>query len=101
MPFFSLIVGLFLVGCSTSASHLNTVSVGMTKPQIIAAMGQPQSTRGNGENEYFIYQLRERMSRPDEPWPVHEIIAQYFVRFKNGVVDSYGKLGDFDSPHPR
>src|SRR5436853_5537216 len=89
-----VLVGLFVCGCSTNSTSLTKVNVGMTKAQVVQALGQPESATGNNQNEYLIYHLRERMSRPDEPWPLHEITERYFVSFKNGLVDAYGKTAD-------
>jgi len=90
---------LILVGCATSSSTLNRVSVGMTKAQVIAIMGEPQSTRAKAGVEYLIYTLREGISKPfTTPVPI-VYQGQYFVRLTGGFVDSYGKRGDFDSTH--
>lgn len=81
-----------LPGCATGfgahSSKMNRVSLGMTKPQVIEALGEPQSTRAQGIAEYLTYNMFEVAFGPYVP---------YFVRLINGKVEAYGKLGDFDS----
>ena len=90
-----LIAGL-VVGCATSSKNLNKVSVGMTKAEVIQILGQPQSTGANRAVEVFYYSLSERIARPGEaPAPV-QILGKYFVKFVDGNVESYGRLGDLE-----
>ena len=96
-------VSLALAGCVSSTAHLNSVSIGMTKPEVIQAMGQPTSTRGSSNVEYLMYHLAS------QPWiaraaAYHQGVAgygegEYYVRLVNGRVDAYGEQGDFDSTH--
>jgi hypothetical protein len=94
---FLVLAGLGLVGCATSSTALNHVSVGMTKAQVVAIVGEPQSTRANQGVEYLIYKLGEGFSLHNAP---HQVQDLYFVRITRGFVDSYGKVGDFNSTHP-
>jgi hypothetical protein len=89
-----LVGALFLASCAT-APKMNSLSVGMTKQQVIAAMGRPESVRADGGVEYLHYKLSESGDWVRGTWGVPT--RDYFVRLKNGVVDSYGKVGDFDS----
>jgi hypothetical protein len=99
------LASLLLAGCATS-SHLNRVSVGMTKQQVVEAMGEPQSTRATQGTEYLIYHLKES-STLGKAW--ESLLdggsvpgygeSDYYVRVYNGRVDAYGKVGDFDSTH--
>lgn len=82
----SLVVSLILIGCVT-ANKMNNVSLGMTKPEVIAVMGNPTSTSAKGDTEYLNYIFTNRKLN----------LNHYFVRLINGKVESYGKLGDFDS----
>lgn len=91
------LAGLLLVGCATSG-RINNVSVGMTKQQVIAAMGQPVSTRATAGVEYLEYKLRESGDWVAGTWGVPT--REYYVRLRDGHVDAYGKMGDFDSTHP-
>jgi len=96
----ALCVSVVLAGCVSSSSHLNSVSIGMTKPDVIKVMGQPTDTRGNSHAEFLIYHLAS------EPWiaraaAYHQGVAgygedDYCIRLVDGKVDAYGRQGDFD-----
>ncbi len=78
---------LTIVGCATTY-RIDRVSVGMSKEQVIAAMGRPDSVAapGNG-SEYLRYTLEEHTGE----------LAPYFVKLVNGRVAAYGRVGDFGS----
>ena len=93
-----------LVGCATSSTNLNKVSVGMTKAEVIKIMGEPESTRANQAAEYLVYTLHDNTGLVAVqgvgmyPVPVNN---QYFVKLVGGHVESYGRVGDFDSTNPQ
>ncbi|MHB1308686.1 MAG: SHOCT domain-containing protein [Limisphaerales bacterium] len=83
---------VFISGCMTPVSRLNRISVGMTKAEVTAAIGKPVSTAAHGGGEVFRYHL----STPQQiMWTGGN--DEYFVRFVDGRVESFGKMGDFDS----
>jgi hypothetical protein len=84
--FLFVVVG-FLVGCTT-ASRLNDVSIGMSKPDVVKVMGSPATTRAQSGSEFLTWKLFDRVGGPYE---------DYYVKLVGGKVESYGKLGDFDS----
>ena len=71
----------------------------MSKAQVIQVLGTPQSVSAKDGLEYLIYTLGERMTvqSQDAMTKIDQQKGTYFVRLKNGVVESYGKVGDFDS----
>jgi hypothetical protein len=82
---------LGLVGCAT-APNFNNISMGMTKPEVINGLGKPTNLSAEGNIEYLKYCTLTDIygnCNPDS--------AQYFVRLVNSKVESYGKVGDFDS----
>lgn len=92
-PVFLLIA--LLAGCATAESRkMNQVSLGMTKQQVIEVLGPPVSTSAKSGVEYLNYRFLEvdaverRHADPTTP---------YYVRLVEGRVESYGRLGDFDS----
>jgi hypothetical protein len=87
-----LVSATTLVGCAT-AHKTNRLSLGMTKQEVISVMGRPTSTAspGNGQ-EMLRYNL---FATGDDAY--YGITDEYYVRLINGNVDSYGKMGDFDS----
>ena len=92
---FVVLASLFLVGCMTSSSErLNYLSVGMTKAEVINAIGSPDSVSAKGGAEYLVYTLRTVTTLTRNTW---EEEAPYFVRLINGRVESYGYVLDFDS----
>jgi hypothetical protein len=88
---------LILIGCATSSKRMNDLSVGMTKAEVIKTLGQPESTSANSGVEYMVYNLSIRIARPGEALAPIPITDKYFVRLVGGKVESYGRLGDFDS----
>ncbi|GBE07069.1 MAG TPA: outer membrane protein assembly factor BamE [Phycisphaerales bacterium] len=86
------LLGIFILsGCATTIKT-NNLSIGMTKQEVIAVMGEPISTSAISGLEVFRYHLQT----------AEQIIwkgghNEYFVRFVNGKVESYGKMGDFNS----
>jgi len=104
MKNFVVVLVLFITGCSTTG-RMNKVSLGMTKQQVIQTIGNPASTRAAQGSEYLVYHLSDRsvftrivMAKYGEPASAGE--DDYYVRLRNGYVDAYGKVGDFDSTHP-
>jgi len=87
-----LTISLIASGCYTGigqhSSKFNKVSLGMSKGEVIDAIGKPQSTSAKDGVEYLTYNVYEVVFGQYVP---------YFVRIKNGKVESYGKIGDFDS----
>ena len=89
---------LFLVlvfsGCAT-IPNLNSVSLGMTKSEVIKILGNPQSVSARDNTEYLKYSCLGAF------WfstvQCNSFNHEYFVRLVNGKVESYGKVGDFDS----
>jgi hypothetical protein len=77
----------FLGGCVTPASRINDVSLGMTKAEVIRAMGRPTSTSAQNGVEFMNYALW------DSRWDVNS--TPYSVQLVNGHVVSYGRQGDF------
>ena len=101
--YIALLASLSLAGCVSSSTHLNSVSIGMTKSEAIQAMGPPDSTRANHNVEFLYYHLASK------PWLVRAMASRagdvgygeddYCVRLINGRVDAYGSSRDFDFSH--
>ncbi len=86
-----LAIIIFISGCA-NAYKINNVSLGMTKAQVIEVMGRPNSTLAKGDIEYLSYLLYETDEQASYDWPTN-----YFIRIIDGKVESYGRMGDFDS----
>lgn len=86
-----LICSFLILGCATT-SRINRVSIGMSKSQVLEVMGQPYSTSANIEVEYLIYRLSTGLYLGQKTYQ-----EPYYVRLRNGSVDSFGRVGDLDS----
>lgn len=86
-----LILPLVIMGCAT-AGKISSVQIGMTKDEVISVMGRPASISAKDGTEYLNYSLSETSDQA-----FYGITKPYFVRLINGIVDSFGRLGDFDS----
>lgn len=88
---FGILVICALAACAT-AKKINNVALGMTKSQVIEAVGKPTSTSATGSTEYLNYRLYESYNAA-----YNYASTEFYVRLVDGRVDSYGKKGDFDS----
>jgi Short C-terminal domain/SmpA / OmlA family len=78
-----------LAGCAT-ADRLNQIRIGMTKDQVVAIMGTPDSTSAQANMEYYTYYLlNESQYGRDQP---------YMIRFVDSKVESFGRFAQlFDA----
>ncbi len=88
----SLLAGLFFAGCETSAK-LNSIRIGMTKDQVLAIMGQPDSMSAQANVEYLTYYL-EVDSGPTQ----YDRNQPYMVRLVDGKVESFGRFAQLFRP---
>ena len=79
-----LIAVVFLFGCAGSSKKMNRLNLGMTKKEVIEAIGEPTSTTAQKNTEYLNYQLSTGGFFTNE----------YYVRLLDGKVVAYGKVGD-------
>ena len=88
------IATVLLVGCaSTKSLNFSTISIGMNKQQVITLKGEPFRVAAMDGLEYFIYRGFDKELFKPKGFMVYEA----FIRFKDGKVDAYGRLDDFDS----
>jgi hypothetical protein len=76
----------FIVGCAGSSKKMNALKLGMTKLEVIEAIGSPNSTSAAGDIEYLRYRLDSGGFSADE----------YYVKLLDGKVGAYGKRGDLN-----
>jgi len=76
-----------VLGCAGSAKKINHLNIGMTKAEVIEAMGEPNYTSATSNVEILSYKLTSYSLFSD----------MYFVRIKNGKVDRFGQQGSFGS----
>jgi hypothetical protein len=68
----------------------------MTKQGVIDVMGRPNYIAAAKDTEYLRYDLY-----PPPPYYTATAKDAYYVRIKNGVVESFGRVGDFDSTNSK
>jgi hypothetical protein len=85
-----------LAGCAT-ASKMNQLSIGMTKKEVIAVMGSPSSSASPGNGVEFLRYELLATAADALATPQYRNVQEYYVRLINGKVDSYGRVGDYDS----
>jgi len=83
-------------GCLTkpAGEKLTSVSVGMTKDEVVKIMGTPSSIAATGPVQILKYEVPSMFSSRamwSSDW------TPYYVRLVDGKVESFGRLGDFDS----
>lgn len=79
------LTALLLLGCA-GAGKMNALRLGMTRSQVIDAIGAPDSTSEMGTTQYLKYQLFSDWIFTD----------RYYVRLTDGSVDAFGRVGDFN-----
>ena len=77
---------VFLIGCAGSAKKMNQLNLGMTKQEVIEAIGEPTSTSAKRNAEYLNYHLSTGGFYTNT----------YYVRLLDGKVDAFGQAGDFN-----
>ena len=88
------IAAVLLAGCtSTKSLNLSSISVGMDKQKVITLHGEPFRVAAIDGLEYFVYRGFDKELFKPNGFMVYEA----FIRFKDGKVDAYGRLDDFDS----
>ena len=90
----AIVAAVLMVGCaSTKSLNFSTISIGMNKEKVIALKGEPFRIAAMDGLEYFIYRGFDK-----EIFKPHGLsVYEAFIRFKDGKVDAYGRLDDFDS----
>jgi len=80
-----LVATAFLFGCAASSKRMNKVNLGMSKAEVVEAIGNPKSTSANKDMEYLRYKFMTDGL----------FTADYYVRLQEDKVDAYGRIGDF------
>jgi outer membrane protein assembly factor BamE (lipoprotein component of BamABCDE complex) len=81
---------LLLSACVTSATKTTAISLGMTKPEVIAILGQPHSASANDGREFLTFMVSGRWAPPLNP-NAKAFADTYIVSFRDGKVDAYGR----------
>ena len=90
----SMVLLTILSGCATVTSppDFEKIKLGMTRPEVVDALGKPDTVAASEGTEYLNYQSGRGVIS-GQCFGCEE----YFVRLKSGKVVSFGRLGDFNS----
>ena len=80
-----LLAVVLMLGCAASAKKMNRLQLGMSKKQVIEAIGQPNSTSSRQNVELLKYRFRS-----SGLWT-----TTYYVQLETGKVNAFGQEGDF------
>ncbi|MBW2044702.1 MAG: outer membrane protein assembly factor BamE [Deltaproteobacteria bacterium] len=83
-----LVLVMVVSGCVTT-KRINLLNLGMTKAEVIKAMGTPASTKAEYGREVLEYILYPTW---DSTWADRQ---QFWVILEDGKVVKYGRAGDF------
>ena len=93
---FVVLVCILLVGCAfkIEPADMSQIEVGMTKADVIKILGTPQDYKGKGNTLYLIYHAVFGVYGERE-----KVVSSRsrYVKLKDGKVESFGAVGDFDS----
>ena len=89
---------MLLSGCASNKTlNFSSISIGMTKEQVMTAMNEkPYRSAAIDNFEYHIYRgfdLKLMFDGSAQGSGSYEA----FIRFKDNKVEAYGRLDDFDS----
>jgi hypothetical protein len=79
----SLFFAALFTGCTT-ADKLNSIQIGMTKDQVLAILGKPDSMSAQADVEYLTYYLTPDSSQGFE--------QPYMIRLVDDKVESFGRF---------
>jgi hypothetical protein len=88
----ALLLVTLLAGCMT-ADKINNIKIGMTKDQVIAILGTPDSTSAQANIEYMTYYLVSDTSYGRD--------LPYSVRLVDGKVESFGRFAQLSDIYLR
>jgi hypothetical protein len=110
-----LISTAVLSGCAGTSSKTNQLSLGMSRADAIAAMGQPTTARAVDGTEYLVYKLTPGtgvgkgigcafagFATFGVAYAVDDNCTggtpfEFFLQFRESKLISYGRVGDFNS----
>jgi hypothetical protein len=87
LSLFSGVVAVaLLAGCAASSARLNRISPGMTREEVVSALGTPHAVTAHGAVEYLSYNLLNKGVGD---------MKEYAVKVVAGRVESFGEKADF------
>lgn len=104
-----------VAGCAGTSSKTNQLSLGMSKLDALAAMGDPTTSRAVDGTEYLVYKLTPGtgvgkgvgcafvgFATFGAAYVIDDDCTggkpfEFFLQFRESKLVSYGRVGDFDS----
>lgn len=84
----TLLISLFLVGCSAGPSRIEGVEAGMSKAEVIAVLGEPRATSVISGSEYLTFKVWRSFWRR-QPGNYRDV---HYVRLTGGRVTEHGDI---------
>jgi outer membrane protein assembly factor BamE (lipoprotein component of BamABCDE complex) len=84
-----LLTGCELLPGIPTAHHINALSVGMSREEVLSALGSPVSKGADSSSETLYYRLYDTAADAER-----RTGTTYFVRFVNQRVESFGRLNE-------
>lgn len=78
--------GLVVVGCASSSSRLNKVSLGMSRDEVVKTLGKPHAVAAQGDSEFLTYNLLNKGVGD---------MKEFVIRLDKGAVESFGDRASF------
>jgi hypothetical protein len=88
-----MLAGVVALAACATAPKMNRLILGMTKREVVSAMGKPASTSAPGDGVELLHYHLSPQGGP----VLHLITEEYVVKLVNGKVVTYGKMGEIDS----
>ena len=93
-------LSMLMLGCAPKAhekaENMNNAKLGMTKQEVIKAMGQPQSVSAKDNTEYLRYKLCIRDGNLWNDWRCRKW-DEFYIHLENNKVNGYGKTSENDA----
>ena len=94
--FFTMLLTLAACAGQIRESQLNSISVGMTKEQVVKILGHPQNVTISGKSEIYRYFVKYVHS-----WRNLEMYDYYDLYFSDGKLTKYSVAGQETISTPR
>ena len=115
MKFLVYAFAILLTACATTTKKLSTISLGMSKDEVVNAMGSPSSVRGSMMNKYnqtievWEYRLKNPPTATGTTGRVAAAVVtlgvtlaiddddriNYWLFFSDGKLSRWGQAGDW------
>ena len=88
---FAVLFAALVVACQTTTQTTNRIAIGMTKAQVIAAVGKPHSQSAETAQGVLVEKWVYKETTWDQGgWSWNRTVSDSAIVFHNGRVVSYG-----------